>query len=122
MAKSQKPAQAKKSAQRADSHQAKKPRLPKQQYLDWRTFDLSTFAHNDRFKLMEELLTYRDHLKELLHHKGKYVLIKGREVIGIYADEREAICEAATRFGGEPVLIKQIAVKELIHSMGGIAY
>lgn len=63
MAKSGKPSRAKKSARRADHHQLETPRLPKQEYLDWRTFDPPTFAKNDCFKLMDGLLTYRDHLK-----------------------------------------------------------
>lgn len=120
MAKSRKPSRAKTSAGRADLHRVKTPRLPKQEYLDWRSFDPATFAKNDRFKLMDELLTYRDNLKELLRDKGKYVLIKGRAVVGIYADEQEAIRTAIDRFGGEPVLVKQIAVKEPMITMGGI--
>jgi hypothetical protein len=54
--------------------------------------------------------------------KGKYVLIKGREVIGIYANEQDALREAVSRFGYEPALIKQIAVKESLITMGGIVY
>jgi hypothetical protein len=122
MAKAPRPTRAKKSARRADNHRVKKPRLPKQEYLDWRTFDPSMFAHNENFKLMEELFTYKAHLKELLRDKGKYVLIKGREVIGIYADEQDALREAAARFGYEPALIKQIAAKEPLITMGGIVY
>ena len=122
MAKSQKPTRTNKPARRADHHRAKKPRLPKPEYLDWHTFDPSMYAHNENFKLMEELFTYKAHLKELLRDKGKYVLIKGREVVGIYADEQDALREAATRFGYEPVLIKEIAVKEPLITMGGIVY
>lgn len=122
MAKSQKPTAAKKSAQRADNDRVKKPRLPKQEYLDWRTFDPSMFAQNENFKLMEELFTYKAHLKELLRDEGRYVLIKGREVIGIYADHDDAVREAIDRFGVEPVLIKQIAAKEPLITMGGVVY
>ena len=73
-------------------------------------------------RLKEELATFKGHLEELLRDEGKYVLIKGREVIGIYDDQQEALREAAIRFGGEPVLIKEIAVKERIHTMGGVVY
>ena len=68
---------------------------------------------------MTKLITYKDHLEELLERKGDYVLIKGRQVIGIFADRQEAIEKAVDLFGGEPVLVKQIVVKEPIHTLGG---
>jgi len=108
MAKSQKPTRAKKSPRRADHHRATKPRLPKQEYMDWRTFDPSTVRGTNAAELAEQLVTYRDHLDELLRHEGKYVVIKGREIVGIYADRDKALIEAATRFGGEPAMVKQI--------------
>jgi hypothetical protein len=120
MSKSKKSTGAEKSNRRADNHQAKKPRFPEPRYLDWRTLDPSTLEYSKNFKLKEELFTYKDRLEELLRDEGKYVLIKGREVIGIYADEEEAIRDAAVRFGGEPVLIKQISAKERLFTMGGI--
>ena len=122
MAKSQKPTRAKKSPRRADHHRATKPRLPKQEYMDWRTFDPSTVRGTNAAELAEQLVTYRDHLDELLRHKGKYVIITGREIIGIYADEQEAMREAIDRFGGEHILIKQIVAREPVHYMGGIVY
>jgi hypothetical protein len=79
------------------------------------------FASTDD-AMIDEMVTYRDHLDELLRDKGKYVVIKGREIIGIYADEREAMIEAATRFGGEPAMVKQIVAKEPFVYMGGIVY
>lgn len=68
------------------------------------------------------LVTYRDHLKELLRDKGKYVLIKGHDVIGIYEDEDTALREAVARFQDQPVLVKQIVAKEPVHTLGGAAY
>jgi hypothetical protein len=122
MAKSKKSTGVKASTRRADHHRVKKPRLPKAEYLDWRTFDPSMFAPNPNFKLMDELFTYKHHLDDLLRDEGKYVLIKGREIVGIYANRGDAVREALERFGDEPVLIKEIAVKERIHSMGGGVY
>ncbi len=121
MAKSHKPTQSKKTARRTSEVRPKKLRLPKPEYLDWRTFDPSMFANKDDV-MIEEMVTYRDNLKELLRHKGKYVVIKGREIIGIYADARDAEIEAATRFGGEPVFVKQIVAKEPYIYMGGVVY
>lgn len=119
MAKSQKSTRARKPTRRADHHRVTKPRPPKQRYMDWRTFDPSTVGGTHAAELAEHLVTYRDHLDELLRHKGKYVVIKGREIIGIYADEQEALREAAVRFGTEPALVKQIVAREPIYSMGG---
>jgi hypothetical protein len=122
MAKSKKPTRTRKSARRADDYRVKKPRLPKGEYMDWRTFDPSTARGTNAAELAEQLVTYRDHLDELLRHKGNYVLIRGREIVGIYADEQEALLEAAVRFGTEPVLVKQIVAREPIHYMNGIVY
>jgi hypothetical protein len=44
----------------------------------------------------------------------------GGEIIGIYAEEKEAMREVIARFGDQPVLIKQIAAKEPMISMGGV--
>ena len=122
MAKSQKSTGTRKSAMRPDNHRVKKPRPPKQEYMDWRTFDPSTVRGTNAAELAEQLVTYREHLDELLRHKGKYVLIRGREIVGIYADEQEAMREAIDRFGGEHILIKQIVAREPVHYMGGIVY
>ena len=97
---------AKKPTQRSGNHRPNKWRRPKPQYLDWGTFDPSLFENKGGNTLMEELVTYRDHLKDLLRDEGKYVVIKGREVIGIFAERGDALCEAAIRFGDQPVLVK----------------
>ena len=70
--------------------------------------------------LVEELITYKDHLDELLKRKGDYVVIKGRKVVGIFADRQEAIEKAYELFGGQPTLVKQIVLRERIHSLGGV--
>jgi len=121
MAKSHKPTQSKKTSRRAGEVRPKKAHLPKLRYLDWRTFDPSMFANKDDV-MIEEMVTYRDNLKELLRHKGKYVVIKGHEIIGIYADRQDALIEAATRFGSEPAMVKKIVAKEPFVYMGGIVY
>lgn len=121
MSKSKKPTGTAKPA-RTSRPRAKKWKPPEPEYLDWRTVDLSKLAYAENFTLKEEMATFKEHLEELLRDEGKYVLIKGREIIGIYDDEHEAIREGAIRFGAEPILVKQIAVKERIHTLGGALY
>ena len=67
------------------------------------------------------MATYQAHLAELLRHKGEYVLIKGPEVIAIYATLEAALDASAERFGAEPALIKRITSREPIQSLGGLA-
>jgi hypothetical protein len=114
MAKKKKP-----TRQAADSRPTKW-RPPKPRFFDWSKFDPSMVRETGPDSLRDELITYRDHLKELLRDEGKFVLIKGREIIGIYTERNEALREAISRFGGETVLIKRIAAKEPIISMGGV--
>jgi hypothetical protein len=105
---------------RANNHRPKKWRPPKPQYLDWSTFGPSLFENSGDDTRMEELVTYRDHLRDLLRHEGKYVVIKGPEVIGIYAERHAALRKTVTRFGDQPVFVKQIVAKEPMISMGGV--
>jgi len=64
-------------------------------------------------------LSNKDHLDELLQREGDYVLIKGRRIIGIFADRQDAIEKAVALFGTEPALIKRIVVREPIVTLGG---
>ena len=41
-------------------------------------------------------------------HSGKFVLIKGSELIGAFATIEEAVTEGARRFGLEPFLVRQV--------------
>jgi hypothetical protein len=60
-----------------------------------------------------ELCTYADHRDELLRTaEGKFVLIRGRAVAGIYATEIEAIDEGYHQFGNVPFLVKEIVAVE----------
>jgi len=61
-------------------------------------------------QLLEELTVFQQNEKELLaSHPGKYVLIKGAQIVGTYDKQYDAISEAYTRFGNVPFFIKQIA-------------
>ncbi len=57
--------------------------------------------------LKEELDTYEAHKKELLgSDENKYVLIKGQNIIGVYANEQDAIAQGYQRFLNEPFLVR----------------
>jgi hypothetical protein len=58
--------------------------------------------------LERELETYKNKLPELKQHEGKFVLIKGEEVVDTFATYEDAIKEGYQRFKLEPFLVKQI--------------
>ena len=58
--------------------------------------------------LEKELETYKNKLPELKQDEGKYVLIRGDEVIDTYTSYEDAIKEGYRRFNLEPFLVKQI--------------
>jgi hypothetical protein len=77
------------------TEKAKRPPQPLSR--DWRTYDPAK-GEGDQ-TLLEDLITYKEHLDELLKRKGDYVVIKGRQFIGIFADRQDAI-EKAKRGSG----------------------
>jgi hypothetical protein len=85
--------------------------------FDWRDFQPEMLEGNST--LAVELTTYRDHLDSLLGDAGKYVVIRGREIIGIYEDFDTAV-ESTSRFAPEPVLVKQIVATEPIRVVGQV--
>jgi hypothetical protein len=88
------------------------------EFIDWRTIDPATIQGEG--VPVEELLTYREKLDELLQHApGQFVLIVGREIISLFPDLDSAARYATEQFGGRPVLIKKVAAVEPIHSLGG---
>jgi hypothetical protein len=93
-------------------------RRSRPKFVDWRTLDPSKIRGEK--VLVEELTTYRDSLDTLLEREGDYVLIKGRQVVGIFAEKEQAIEKGVALFGGEPVLVKRIVAKEPIHTTGGV--
>lgn len=59
--------------------------------------------------LKKENETYQKNKKKLVEESnGKYVLIRGSEIIGIYESEQDALKEGITRFGNVPFLVKKI--------------
>jgi len=61
-------------------------------------------------KLLEqELLTYQAHKSELLAKaRGKFVLIKNDQIIGLFETSKDARREGYQRFGVVPMLVKEI--------------
>jgi hypothetical protein len=63
--------------------------------------------------LAEERASYRDRLPELVRkHEGRFVLIKGQNVIGVFSDRSTALQEGYSRFGVVPFLVRQVAASE----------
>jgi len=62
-----------------------------------------------------ELATYDAHLPELLVSEGKFVLILGEEVGGVYDDYGAALDAGYEKYGLKPFLVKQICAAEPIH-------
>lgn len=64
--------------------------------------------------LEEELATYQDKLSELAAEEGKFVLIKGKELVAIFAAYEDALRAGYERFGLEPFMVKQIHAIERV--------
>lgn len=65
----------------------------------------------------EEIDTYTRHLPELLQHQGKFALIKGAEVAGIFDSYRDAVTAGYQRFKLVSFLVKRIAAIERIDTL-----
>lgn len=88
------------------------------QFFDWESSDPTRYGGLNG--LTDELMTYKNNLRNLLRNEGKIALIRGLEVIGVYETREEAIAVAHERFPGQKVLIKQIVAKEPVHTTGGV--
>ena len=72
------------------------------------TTDQTTTAVLDR-----ELQTYDAHREELLGQAtGKFALVHGDEVVGVFDAKPDAIATGYQRFGNTPFLVKQIVAVE----------
>ena len=100
---------------------AKKLHRPKPRLFDWSKYDPTRAPRDKVDELTDELVTYRERLRELLKDRGKFVLIKGHEVIGIFENSDDALQEAVRRFRDAPVLVKEIVAKEPVLDLGGAA-
>src|SRR5215470_7260202 len=64
--------------------------------------------------LEAELATYKKKLQELKTHEGKFVLIRGDEVIDFFSSYEDAIKEGYDKFGLTHFLVKQIHALEQV--------
>jgi hypothetical protein len=63
--------------------------------------------------IAEEIATYREHLPKLVcEHPGRFVLIKGTDILGTFSERSVALQEGYRRFGAVPFLVRQIADPE----------
>ena len=79
-----------------------RPHRPKPRLFDWSKYDPAMARQGNGDTLADELVTYRDRLNDLLKNKGEFVLIKGREVVGIYESRDDALKQAVSRFQDGP--------------------
>ena len=71
--------------------------------------------------LEKELDTYKNKLTELASSEGKFVLIHGDQVAGIFDTYADAIKEGYEKFGLDPFLVKQIQAVERIQFVSRFA-
>jgi hypothetical protein len=58
-----------------------------------------------------EIAFYEEQRAELLaRHAGMFVLIKGRELIGVFNTIEQALAEGARRFGLDSYLVRQVTL------------
>jgi len=65
-------------------------------------------------ELDAELRFFEAHRTELVARaEGKYALVKGNELAGIFESQTEAIRAGYEKFGNQPFLVKQISVVDI---------
>ncbi len=59
--------------------------------------------------LAEELETYEKNKQKLLEKdRGKFVLIKGKEIVNVFDTQADAVKVGIDKFGNSPFLVKKI--------------
>lgn len=64
--------------------------------------------------LDKEIETYNKLLPKLMAQQGKYVLIKGEEVVSTFDSYQDALAAGYAKFNLEPFLVKQIADAQIV--------
>jgi hypothetical protein len=73
--------------------------------------------------LAEELAFYESQKAELLMaHQGRFVLIRGAELVGVYDQRTEAYAEGLKRFGNTAFLIKQVLPEDPIDTIPALHF
>jgi hypothetical protein len=66
-------------------------------------------ANKGHSSLAVELVTFAKHRDELLGRaKGKFVLIKGTNVVDVFEDRTDAFVRGYREFGNHPFLVKKV--------------
>jgi fibrillarin-like rRNA methylase len=74
-------------------------------------------------ELEEELEFFKSNRKEWLEkYRDKYVLIKRRELIDVFATLEDAYKEGVKRFGNQPFLIKQVVEVEPVEKTPSLMF
>jgi hypothetical protein len=55
-----------------------------------------------------ELATYASKLPELLNEEGKFALVQGSEVVGVFGTYEDALSVGYKQFGLKPFMVQQI--------------
>ena len=64
-----------------------------------------------------ELAFFNAHLAEWLTiHPGKFILVKGNELLGAYDNAETAYAAGVKRLGNSPMLIRQVLAEQPKHS------
>lgn len=67
--------------------------------------------------LSKEIETFKNNKENLLRdNSGKFVLIKGQEIIGVYDTQKDAIKVGIDKFGNNPFLVKEIEEVESVQN------
>lgn len=66
--------------------------------------------------LEKETTTYARELPNLINQAGKFVLIQGDIIVGVYETYEDALKVGYEKFRLTPFLVKQIQVVEQVHS------
>jgi hypothetical protein len=64
--------------------------------------------------LEREMKTYHEKLPELAADEGKFALIRGDELAGVFSSLEDALKAGYQKFGLEPFLVKQIHAIEQV--------
>jgi len=92
--------------------QAQRTYLTKESRGAYRSFfpqGLIMTANKGHSSLAAELATFAQHRDELLGRaKGKFVLIKGADVVDVFEDRTDAVVRGYREFGNHPFLVKKV--------------
>lgn len=77
--------------------------------------------NNDLAPLAEELRFFETNRAEWLKtYRGKWVLIKGSELIGTFDNYEAAYQEGVAKYGTQPFLVKQVLEDDVVDQMPAV--